>query len=72
MLPPVITVLLAARLPHATASWSAAICNGQHRHEPLRPGGAAAPTRGVLQHRHRWLWRINLPDAGPTADADAM
>ena len=19
----------------------------------------------VLQHRHRWLWRINLPDAGP-------
>ncbi len=48
MPPPAITVLLAARPPHATASWSVAICSRPHHHEPLRAGGAAAPARGVL------------------------
>lgn len=67
-----ITVLLAAPPPHATASWSATICNRPYRHEPLRAGGAAAPTCGVLQHRHRQLWRINLPNTSPAADAHAM
>lgn len=72
MPPPDITVPQAARPLHATVSWSVAICHRPHRHEPLRAGGAAATARGVLQHRHRQLWRINLPDASPTADADAV
>lgn len=60
MPPPDTTALRAARPLHATASWSSAICNRPHHHEPLRAGGAAAPARGVLQHRHRWLWCAQL------------